>query len=85
MFTWHAVVLPATTCQATIIILHEGAISVGEFVIILQYMYPKYFFYQCAVSSRKAPMQELKGDHIVLTLYGVSVRVVVMQPVDSCN
>jgi hypothetical protein len=71
MFNRDAVVLPATASSAiqcpslTQVPLQY---RVAEYVITLQYTYPKYFTHQFAVSQRKTTMQELRQKSVVLTL-----------------
>lgn len=57
---------------------------IGKFVIMLQYVYPRSFTYQYAVSPRKTHIRT-KVKTFFLTLYWLSIRGLLMQTAVSCN
>jgi hypothetical protein len=72
MFTYHAVILLATTSSAIhCSVPHITAIMTEamRILIVLQCTYLKYFTHQSTMMPRKTPTEELKRKPTVLILY----------------
>jgi hypothetical protein len=84
MSAGHVIFFPFATGSATHVLPYAGAITVEviEFMIVLQYTYPKSFIHESDVSPRKIAMQEIEWKHVALTFYEISVRIFLMQQQD---